>query len=168
MMIKKHRNLMTVGLMAFIVIACNQSVNKEQKNTDMKEIEKIFPQGDKITNNNFTGAAWLNMVMDNDSIYNMQIGNVTFEPGARTNWHSHPGGQILIVTEGKGFHQEKGKPIEIIKKGDIIKCPPNVIHWHGASASDTLVHIAISPNTDKGKVVWLEKVSDDEYRHLKK
>jgi len=160
--------IIAVAIITAITLhSCKQS-EKENKEKMSEQSETLFPKGDKITNNNFTGTAWLNMVMENDSMYDMQIGNVTFEPGARTNWHSHPGGQILIVTEGKGFHQEKDKPIEIIKKGDIIKCPPNVIHWHGASSSDTLVHIAISPNTDKGKVVWLEKVSDEEYGHLKK
>ncbi|WKL48827.1 cupin domain-containing protein [Flavobacterium pectinovorum] len=107
------------------------------------------------------------MLTENDTIYNTQIGNVTFEPGARTNWHYHKGGQILLVTQGKGYYQEKGKSIEIIKKGEVIKCPQNVIHWHGATPTDTLVHVAISTNTDNGNVVWLESVSDEEYSKYK-
>lgn len=150
--------------------ALNEVVNgskKEQPIAKMNNIDKIFPQASKITNNNFSGNAWLSMLVENDATYNSQIGNVTFEPGARTNWHYHPGGQILLVIEGKGLYQEKGKPIQVIQKGDVIKCPPNAIHWHGATPADTMIHIAISSNISKGNVVWLEKVSDEEYAEYK-
>jgi 4-carboxymuconolactone decarboxylase len=140
----------------------------EQTADQMKNSHQLFPLGNKITNDNFSGNAWLSMLVENDSSYNTQIGNVTFEPGARTKWHYHPGGQILLVTRGKGFYQEKGKQIEIIQEGDVIKIPPNVIHWHGASPTDSFTHITISPNTDKGKVVWLEKVTDEEYNSTRK
>jgi quercetin dioxygenase-like cupin family protein len=106
---------------------------------------------------------WANFMVENDTSFNVQIGNVSFEPGARTNWHFHPGGQILLVTNGKGLYQEKGKPVRTIQQGDIVKCLPNVIHWHGAEPGDSLVHISISTNTDKGPVVWLEPVSDKDY-----
>jgi 4-carboxymuconolactone decarboxylase len=138
--------------------------NKKEPVTEpMHHGDYIFPKGNKITNDNFSGTAWLSMLVANDSVYTTQIGNVTFEPGARTKWHYHPGGQILLVTHGKGLYQEKGKPIEIIQAGDVIKCPPNILHWHGATPTDSLTHIAIGPNTDKGNVVWLEKVTDEEY-----
>ena len=130
----------------------------------------VFPKGDKITNNNFTGSAWLQMLVNNDSTYCMSIGNVTFEPGARTNWHKHPGGQILLVTDGTGYNQEKGKPAQQLHKGDVVKIPPDAEHWHGAAPNNGLTHIAISPNTDKGSVVWLQPVTDEEYSkitHLK-
>jgi quercetin dioxygenase-like cupin family protein/alkylhydroperoxidase/carboxymuconolactone decarboxylase family protein YurZ len=140
----------------------------EQTADQMKNRHQLFPLGNKITNDNFSGNAWLSMLVENDSSYNTQIGNVTFEPGARTKWHYHPGGQILLVTRGKGFYQEKGKQIEIIQEGDVVKIPPNAIHWHGASPTDSLTHITISPNTDKGKVVWLEKVTDEEYNSTHK
>ncbi len=132
------------------------------------DCDHLFPKGNKITNDNFSGTAWLSMLAENDSIYTTQIGNVTFEPGARTKWHYHPGGQILLVTYGKGLYQEKGKPIQSIQAGDVIKCPPDIHHWHGASPTDSLTHIAISPNMDKGKVVWLEKVTDEEYNSMDK
>lgn len=142
-----------------LVITLFAACKNNHKMDDTKpQSSLIFPQGEKISNNNFSGDAWLNMLMENDSSYDMQIGSVTFEPGARTNWHYHPGGQVLLIIEGKGLYQEKGKSVQTMQKGDVIKCPPNVIHWHGAASSNTLVHIAISPNTDKGKVVWLEKV----------
>jgi quercetin dioxygenase-like cupin family protein len=154
---------MVVAVMAATIVSCNQSSNNKLENKMSSENNLVFPKGNKITNNNFTGTAWLQMLSESDTTFNTQIGSVTFEPGARTNWHSHPGGQILLVTEGKGLYQEKGKPIQSIQKGDVIKCPPNVIHWHGATPTDMMIHIAIGPNTDKGSVVWLDKVKDDEY-----
>lgn len=136
----------------------NAVVGKEQSNL-------IFPQGRKITNDNFSGTAWLHMLVKDDSTYNTQIGNVTFEPRARTRWHYHKGGQILLVINGKGLYQEKGKPLKSIQQGDVIRCLPNVVHWHGATPTDTMVHVAVGPNTDKGGVVWLEKVSDTQYNN---
>ena len=120
-----------------------------------------------ITNNNFTGTAWLQMLVNNDSTYNTSIGNVTFEPKARTNWHKHPGGQILLVTDGSGYYQEKGKSAQLLRKGDVVKIPPYAEHWHGAAPDNGLTHIAISVNTDKGNVVWLQPVTDEEYNNIK-
>jgi quercetin dioxygenase-like cupin family protein len=140
--------------------------NKKPETTMEQERELVFPKGEKITNNNFTGDAWLQMLVTSDSIYNASIGNVTFEPGARTNWHKHPGGQILLITEGQGFYQEKGKPAQMLHKGDVVKIPPDAEHWHGASPKNSLTHIAISPKTDKGNVVWLLPVTDEEYNNL--
>jgi quercetin dioxygenase-like cupin family protein len=125
--------------------------------------EPAFPKGEKITSNNFAGTAWLQMLVNNDSTYTTSIGNVTFEPNARTNWHKHPGGQILLVTEGKGYYQERGRPAQLISKGDVVNIPPDAVLWHGASSDKEMVHIAISPNTDKGSVVWLQPVTDEEY-----
>jgi quercetin dioxygenase-like cupin family protein len=103
------------------------------------------------------------MLVSSDSIYNASIGNVTFEPKARTNWHKHPGGQILLVTDGSGYYQEKGKSAQFLHKGDVVRIPPDAEHWHGASSNSGLTHIAISPNLQKGSVVWLRPVTDDEY-----
>ncbi|MEJ8819447.1 carboxymuconolactone decarboxylase family protein [Lacibacter sp. H407] len=123
----------------------------------------IFPTGDKITNNNFTGTAYLQPLVASDSLNQTSVGNVTFEPGARTNWHYHPGGQILLVIDGVGYYQEKGSPKKILRKGDTVKCPPNVVHWHGASVDSAFVQVAIT-NTQKSAVVWLKPVTDEEYR----
>lgn len=123
---------------------------------------ELFPKGETITNNNFTGTAYLKMLVNADSLNTTTVGNVSFEPKARTNWHVHRGGQILLITDGIGYYQEKGQQKKILHKGDVIKCPPNVEHWHGASAESHLVHLAISDN-DNGAVVWLKAVSDDEY-----
>lgn len=128
----------------------------------------VFPKGEKINNSNFTGTAYVYMMITPDSVYQTTMGNVTFDPKARTNWHKHPGGQILLVTDGKGFYQEKGQPSQLIKKGDVIKIPPNTEHWHGAAPDSPLTHIAINPNIDKGSVVWSLPVSDEEYNQTKK
>lgn len=141
--------------------ACNH--NKRTDDTNHQN-EPAFSKGEKVTSENFIGTVWLNYLAQSDTVHNVNIGSVMFEPGARTNWHYHQGGQILLVTEGKGLYQEKGKPIEIIQKGDVIKCPPNIVHWHGASPTDAMTHIAIGTNTNIGGAVWLGPVIEEEYK----
>jgi len=150
----------SVMFLSVLLVACN---NMKTETGKEQETELVFPKGNKVTNNNFTGSAWVQMFMTNDSTYNTSIGNVTFEPGARTNWHKHPGGQILLVTEGKGYYQEKGKPAQLIQKGDFVRIPPDTEHWHGAASDSGLTHIAINPNIDKGSVIWSQPVTDEEY-----
>lgn len=149
---KKQILIVTIGS---LIISCSQ--HKE------KTFLPPFSKGELVTNNNFTGTVWLNYLAETDSIHNVNIGSVTFAPGARTNWHYHKGGQILLVTAGKGLYQEKGKPIEIIETGEVVKCPPNIEHWHGATPTDTMTHIAIGTNTNIGGAVWGEPVIDEEY-----
>lgn len=112
----------------------------------------------------FTGTTHLNMLVVRDEVFNSSIGNVTFDKGARTNWHKHSGGQILLVTAGEGRYQEKGKEIQILKKGDVVKIPPNVEHWHGASPETDFAHLSIEPNIPNNETTWLEAVTDKEYR----
>jgi len=88
-----------------------------------------------------------------------------FEAGARNNWHTHPAGQILICTEGRGSYQEKGKPIQTLHAGDVVKILPGVEHWHGASPTSSFTHIAININPEKGVVNWLKPVTDEEYNN---
>ena len=123
----------------------------------------VFPKGDLITNNNFSGNAWLNMLITDIEKFDLTAGQVVFEPGARTNWHSHPGGQILLCTKGIGYYQEKGKPIQLIKAGDVVEILSDVVHWHGASHDSEFTHTAISTQQSKGSVVWMEPVTDDEF-----
>lgn len=123
----------------------------------------LFPKGTQGPAEFFTGVAHNYPLVGMDSIYNTVIGHVAFEPKARSNWHTHPSGQILIVTEGVGYHQIKGEPVEVIRKGDVVKCPPNVEHWHGASADSAMSHIYILPNTERGVVEWLSSVKDADY-----
>ncbi|HZW13474.1 MAG TPA: cupin domain-containing protein [Noviherbaspirillum sp.] len=89
---------------------------------------------------------------------------VTFEPGARSAWHRHPAGQHLIVTDGIGWTQEWGGAVAEIRAGDVVWCPPGVRHWHGASPSTSMTHIAITGTVNGQNVEWLEKVTDDQYR----
>jgi len=176
-MLRSHLNIcLNVGLtpkqlQQFISII-ESTLGKEEANAAQKILDEVlnnkktalvFPKGDVITNNNFTGTAWLQMLVNNDSTYYTSIGNVTFEPKARTNWHKHPGGQILLITDGQGYYQEKGKSAQLLHKSDVVKIPPDAAHWHGAAPDSSLTHIAISPNTDKGSVVWLQPVTDVEY-----
>ena len=102
---------------------------------------------------------WLQMT----AFYNTVIGNVYFEPGARSNWHTHPSGQILIITDGVGYHQIKGQPRQTLRKGDVVKCPPYALHWHGSSPDTGMQQMYILPKTEKGIVTWLQKVTDEDY-----
>ena len=137
------------------------SVNKE--NPLAEASTEVFLKGDLITNNNFTGNAWLNMLITDKEKFDLTAGQVVFEPKARTNWHSHPGGQILLCTKGIGYYQEKGKPIQLIRAGDVVEILSDVVHWHGASHESEFTHIAISTQQSKGSVVWMEPVTDDEF-----
>jgi len=135
----------------------------------MKTISKIIASIIVITTlincaTNFTGKAYNFGLIPSDSTYNTLVGNVYFEAGARSNWHTHAGGQILIITDGEGYHQIEGQPKQIMKKGDVIKCPPNTKHWHGASVNSNLSQLYIVPNTDKRIVTWLEPVTDEQYK----
>lgn len=150
-----------------LVTACNNNKNQQKMNNDKSELNQIFPKGQKGPSETFTGNAYNIGLVDADSILTTVVGNVYFEPGARSNWHSHPAGQILIITDGVGYHQIEGKPIETIKKGDVVKCPPNVRHWHGASADVGLQQLYIVPNTEKGIVNWDEAVTDEVYKSVK-
>ncbi|MFH6991243.1 cupin domain-containing protein [Flavobacterium sp. FlaQc-48] len=141
---------------AMAVVSCKDG--KEQKADSVL----IFPKGDKITNKNFTGEVWLNNLAQADSINQNAIGSVTFEPGARTKWHSHPAGQIILALDGVGYYQERGKPKIIVNKGDVIKCPADIPHWHGASAYKKFIQVAIT-GREKGETIWLEQVSDTQY-----
>ena len=138
--------------------------NEPQIAEDQPITELLFPRGERISSDHFTGDIWLHMITRDDSVLNVVMGNVTFEPGSRTNWHSHAGGQILMITEGVGYYQERGTPKRIIRKGEVIVCQPNVEHWHGASQDQSMTHMAISINTDKGSVRWLKPVTDKEYK----
>lgn len=147
-----------------LIISCK---GKIKTMTNDNKVESIFPKGELGPAENFSGKAWNYGLVANDSLYNTVVGNVYFEPGARSNWHTHPAGQILVITDGIGYHQIKGQPRQTIKKGDVIKCPPNVEHWHGASPESGLQQLYIVPNTEKGIVVWKQKVTDEEYEATK-
>jgi len=114
---------------------------------------------------NFTGAVRIDPLFQAPDPARATGALVTFEPGARSAWHTHPLGQTLIVTAGLGWTQCWGGPIEEIRPGDVISCPPGVKHWHGATPGTAMTHIAIQERDANGKVVeWMEKVTDEQYR----
>ncbi|WP_369765352.1 carboxymuconolactone decarboxylase family protein [Flavobacterium sp. WC2429] len=115
----------------------------------------------------FTGTVWVNMNVIPDEGYNINMGTISFEKKARTNWHSHTSGQILFVIEGIGYYQELDKPIQLIQKGDVVKIPKNITHWHGASHNSAMRHIALVPEFDKDTTDWLQAVSNEEYNTFK-
>ena len=132
----------------------------------MENQHTIFAKGQAAPAEYFTGTTWLKVLVPNDAEIHCQAASVTFEQGARTHWHTHPGGQLLLVTYGTGFYQEAGKPVQIIRKGEAVKIAPNVVHWHGASHGSGMTHIAVNPNTQHGVVNWLQPVTDEEYNSI--
>ncbi|HMD88748.1 MAG TPA: cupin domain-containing protein [Anaerolineaceae bacterium] len=130
----------------------------------------IFSKGELLPEQfrkNFIGQTYLNMIVPSTSPLGCPIGNVTFAPGSRNNWHKHPGGQILLVTGGRGWYQEEGKAARELHAGDVVEIPSNVKHWHGAAKDSWFVHIAIEANAKAGPAEWMEPVTDEEYFKLK-
>ena len=111
----------------------------------------------------FTGTVRIDPLFQAPEPARVGAGLVTFEPGARSAWHTHPLGQTLIVTSGLGWTQCWGEPKEEIRPGDVISCPPGKKHWHGASPTTAMSHIAIQESLDGKNVDWLEKVTDEQY-----
>jgi quercetin dioxygenase-like cupin family protein len=111
----------------------------------------------------FTGAVRIDPLFQAPDPARVGAGRVTFEPGARTAWHTHPLGQTLIVTAGLGWVQREGGPIEEIRPGDVVWFPPGLKHWHGASPTTAVTHIAVQESQNGKNVDWMEKVSDEQY-----
>ncbi|MCA0043156.1 (R)-mandelonitrile lyase [Celeribacter litoreus] len=110
----------------------------------------------------FTGTAYVSPVFA-PKMNDVSAGEVTFLPGARSAWHTHPAGQMLVITHGTGWTQERGQEKHIIEAGDVVWCPPGVEHWHGATDSTSVTHYAIQAGVDGVAVEWGEKVTDAEY-----
>lgn len=146
-------------------LALSASVTQAAPATQHQE---VFVNGSQasvvIDNDNFTGIARMDPIFRGPDFYSA---SVTFEPGVRTNWHYHLNGQLLIVTAGSGLTQEKGQLIKEIKAGDIVWCPPGVIHWHGGGYQTAMTHIAIA-KTAANSTTWLDNVTDEEYHQLHK
>ena len=113
---------------------------------------------------NFTGTVRLDPLLRAPEPANFNCGNVAFEPGARTVWHTHPLGQALIITAGVGWVQRDGGPVEEVRAGDVVWFPPDEKHWHGATSTTAMTHIAIQEWLNGKNVDWLEPVSDEQYR----
>lgn len=133
-----------------------------------KREQIVIPAGSRTSSavpaQYFTGTVRLDPVFQAEAPARMYGSYVTFEPGARSNWHTHPLGQTLIVTFGTGLTQQWGGPVQIIRQGDVVMCPPGVKHWHGAAPNSAMTHLALGESLDGKSVEWMEKVSDEQYR----
>ena len=137
----------------------------EAQEMKIAETDTVFGQGEPNPYEKFfRGQTYLKMLVNKDDVWNSSIGNVTFEPGARTNWHKHTGGQLLLVLDGEGRYQERGGDIRVLKKGDVVKITPEVEHWHGAAPDKWFTHISVETNLPDNKSIWLEPVSDEDYK----
>ena len=126
----------------------------------------VFPMGEKnkAFAQYFVGQSYLNML----STERVTIGNVTFEPGCRNNWHiHHKGGQILLCTAGRGYYQEWGKEAQELHPGDVVNIPPEVKHWHGAAKDSWFAHLAVEVPAEGASNEWLEVVNEENYEKLK-
>lgn len=146
-------------------IAAVNEITAKETNMKKAQIDTIFNQGEiNPYGKFFTGQTYLQRLSAYDDVWHSSVANVTFEPGARTNWHRHSGGQILLVLGGEGRYQERGKEIRILKKGDVVRIPVDVEHWHGAAPNSWFTHISIETNGENNKTDWLEPVTDEEYK----
>ena len=158
------KNLVTIMVAVILLFSQNNQLNAQNMKEEIPEISN-FPVGDKLPemySKYFIGQAYLAPLTKNKDL-NCPISNVTFEPGCRNNWHSHTGGQILVVIGGKGYYQAKGEPARLLLPGDVVEIPANVIHWHGAAPDSWFSHLAVEVPGENTSNEWLEAVSDEEY-----
>jgi 4-carboxymuconolactone decarboxylase len=157
---------LAVAMVAFSAGDTSAQQGKAQGNDNHVEIE-IMRDGSQSAStgsaNNFTGSVRIGSRFQRGAPARVGGGVVTFEPGARTAWHTHPLGQTLIVLSGVGLVQQEGGAIETMRAGDVVWIPPNTKHWHGASPTTGMAHIAIAESLDGKAVDWLEKVTDEQY-----
>lgn len=123
-----------------------------------------FPKGDKAPNVHHSGDVWLYHVSDANKTFPYSITQAVFAKGAKLDWHLHPAGQQLLITEGVGFYQERGKQVQTVKKGDVVKCEPGVEHWHAATPTTDVTYLAITGNEP---TKWLEPVKQEEFNSIK-
>lgn len=178
-MLQSHMNMgLNVGLsreqLEEVVTIITESVGQEQGTVangvllnvlelNSKEVS-LFPKGERGSADWFTGEVYVQGLVNPDEIEGLySVGSVTFLPGGTTNWHTHPIGQVLLVTEGKGWYQERGEAARPLAPGSVVVIPKDVEHWHGAAKDSKLVHIAISNIRDGSAVTWMSPVNDEEY-----
>lgn len=151
---------MVFALLSFFAMLASTSVLAAEQTIQRKEDIKTIKGSNEI----FTGDVTIQPLYPANNDMRSSGGSVTFNPGARSNWHVHPVGQVLIVTDGVGRTQEWGKSVQEIKAGDIVICPVGVKHWHGAAPGCSMTHISICEEKEPGKVVeWMGKVTDEQY-----
>ena len=147
------------------VLAVGTLPAQERRMENEKTFQQMFPQGEPLPeqfSKYFTGQAWLAR-LTTDAALNVPVSNVTFSPGCRNNWHSHTGGQLMIVVGGRGYYQEKGRPARELLPGDVVEIAPDVVHWHGAAPDSWFSHLAVECNPATNVNTWLEPVDDAQY-----
>src|SRR3989442_15406753 len=161
----KLLNAMLLSLLVLPSMSpCRSQVASAQNSQTINITRRGSQQSSKGSAQSFTGSVRIEPVFDAHDPSRDTGGRVTFEPGARTAWHTHPLGQTLIVTAGTGWIQQWGGPTEEIREGDVVWIPPGQKHWHGATPTGTMTHIAIQEFLDGKNVNWMETVSDEQYR----
>jgi quercetin dioxygenase-like cupin family protein len=153
-----------VGLAAGAAAAQTPTVTTPGRNGTMQITRGGSQPSRKGPAEYFTGAVRVDPLFQAPDPARVSGGSVTFEPGARTAWHTHPLGQNLIITSGLGWVQREGGPIEEVRPGDVVWFPPGLKHWHGATPTTAMTHIAITEALNGKNVDWMEKVSDEQYR----
>lgn len=135
-----------------------------------EESEFMFKRADEAaTFDTFSGPVYVSEIIGEENAAGAPgIHYVVFDKGVINNWHSHEGGQILIATDGIGYHQIEGEPVQVLYPGDVALCPPGVKHWHGGSTDTEFAHIAVNTNPEFPKVEWFNRISDEEYAQLPK
>jgi quercetin dioxygenase-like cupin family protein len=125
--------------------------------------DPIFPKGEKAPNVHHTGDIWLSHVSDADETFDYNVAQAVSAAGAKLDWHLHPKGQQLLITHGVGYYQERGKDVQVVRSGDVVKCAPGVEHWHGAAPNNPVTYLAITGNEP---TQWLDKMTDEAYNSL--
>ena len=157
------KKILYLLLSVAVLAACNLKQPDKVETTQSDTSVSIFPKGNVIEGANFNGTAYLQRLMTDSETFDVVVSDVVFEPKARNSWHSHPGGQILIATAGKGYYQEKGKSVQVLHPGDVVAIPADVVHWHGAAPDSGFTHIAVNTKVHLGATQWYEPVTDEEY-----
>jgi quercetin dioxygenase-like cupin family protein len=162
-MISRRNALAATG--GLVTLAAGQAFAQSTAGNSAMEIRRAGSQpSGKGPAQYFTGTVRVDPMFPATPPSRVNGGHVTFEPGARSNWHTHPLGQTLIITSGLGWVQREGGPIEEVRPGDVVWFPPGLKHWHGAAPTTAMTHVAIQEALDGKNVDWLEKVSDEQYR----
>ena len=158
------RSTSPIAALALLTVTYIAPVVAAEQNPNIQQITRAGEQA-SVTGpaDNFTGRVRVDPLTAANATLNTSTAYVTFEPGARSAWHTHPAGQYLVVTAGVGRTQEWGKPVQELRPGDVVWCPPGVKHWHGAAPSTAMTHMAITGTKNGSNVSWMEKVSDEQY-----
>src|SRR5688572_16771523 len=158
----RRSGLKLMAGLAVAAVGCPQSIGEPEKHMEIKRVGS--QPSTRSPSEWFTGTVRIDPLFDRTDPARVSAASVTFEPGARTAWHTHPLGQTLVVTSGCGWAQRDGGPVEEIRPGDVVWFPPGEKHWHGATATTAMTHVAIQEKLGGKAVDWLEKVTDEQYR----